>query len=86
VPGLSEFPAGAAADQVTELSKLPVPCTAALNCTWVPMVAVVGVTVIEVTAGPVGVTGAVGALELPPPHPLNSSPTHASKAIAAHQP
>jgi hypothetical protein len=36
-------------DQVTVVAKLPVPVTVAVNCCWVPMVAVVGVTVIEVT-------------------------------------
>jgi hypothetical protein len=52
-PELNALPGGPRTDQVTELSKLPVPATVAENCMVVPMVAVLvgpGVTVTEVTA------------------------------------
>jgi hypothetical protein len=50
VPGLNVLPVGAATDHVTALLKLPVPVTAAVNCTCVPMVAMFGVTVMAVMA------------------------------------
>ena len=40
---------GPVTDQVTVVAKVPVPITVAVNCCWVPMVAVAGVTMIEVT-------------------------------------
>jgi hypothetical protein len=55
-------PEGPVTDQVTVVAKLPVPVTVAVNCCSVPMVAALGVTVIEVIPD-TGVTGA-GA---PPP-------------------
>jgi hypothetical protein len=57
---------GPVTDQVTVLAKLPVPATVAVNCTWVPMVAVAGfgVTVTDVIVGPVG-----GGGPTPPPPP-----------------
>ena len=53
VPGLRLLPEGAARVQVTPLLKLPVPATVAVNCNWVPMVAVagLGVTLTEVIDG-----------------------------------
>jgi hypothetical protein len=52
-PGLRELPAGAATDQVTPVLNEPVPETVAENCTWVPTIAVLGETEIDVIVGPV---------------------------------
>jgi hypothetical protein len=84
VPGLSWLPEGAAIDQETAVLKLPVPATVATNCTWLPIVAVAGVTVIEVTTGPVGITGPVELLP-PPPQAVNARPIPASTAISPYQ-
>jgi len=65
VPGLIEFPDGAATDHVTPLLKLPVPATVAANCTCVPITALFGDTAIEVIVGPEG--GGVVAVPPPPP-------------------
>jgi hypothetical protein len=82
VPMLPVKPEGPAYDHVTAELKPPVPATVATNCTWVPMVAVVGVTVIEVIVGPVG---GGGVIVLPPPHPANSNSRHANADTAAHK-
>jgi hypothetical protein len=81
VPALTELPAGAVTDHVTLVLKLPVPATVAANCTCVPMVAVDGVTVIDVIDGPVGTVtgGVITAVLPPPPHPAASR--HNAQAI-----
>ena len=83
MPMLCVKPEGPAYDHVTAELKLPVPATVATNCTWVPMIAVVGVTVIEVIAGPVGGGGVV--VPPPLPHPLNNKPRHAAEDAAKYQ-
>jgi hypothetical protein len=64
---------------VTPVLKLPVPVTAAANCTCVPMVAVVGVTVMDVIVGPVGAIGCVGVF---PPPPQAASVSASALAIS----
>lgn len=68
VPGLCALPEGAAIDHVTDWLGLFVPVTTAVNCTWVPMMAELGETVIEVIVGPVGSVGVV-VVDPPPPPP-----------------
>jgi len=53
VPALKALPGGPNNDQVTALLKFPEPETVAVNCTWVPMIATLGETLIEVIVGPV---------------------------------
>jgi hypothetical protein len=64
--------------QVTPLLYPPVPVTVAVNCAWLPMVAVVGVTVMDVIL-------VVVVVVLPPPPPQPAISWHSPIHIPATQ-